>query len=242
MSQLLHIDDRVLFDSAEHRVVALVGTRSAWWTAQNPKGPVMQIAALTISIIALLVSILAVRRQIQLSRHSNSIPLLVDLFREHRGEYLAQVRHLVVHDLSASALSNGLAGLPADQRRQVRDLVWFYDNLGAFVVHKIVDAQLVVGYLGGSVVDVWKKLLPLIEADRVSRKTAGRTDHEAWLEYFQYLYEAAESELARRSKGKLARTMLHRLRHCRRQQSASLTSWPKRPNDRITPTDDLDQV
>src|SRR6266511_3661000 len=116
----------------------------------------MQLAALGISILALLVSVAAVRRQIQLSQHSNSIPVLVDLFREHRSDYLAKARSLVIYQLSDSDLSSGLAGLPEDQRRQVRDLIWFYDNLGAFVIHKIVDAPLVAGYLGGSVIDVWE--------------------------------------------------------------------------------------
>jgi hypothetical protein len=89
----------------------------------------MQLAALGISILALLVSVAAVRRQIQLSQHSNSIPVLVDLFREHRSDYLAKARSLVIYQLSDSDLGSGLAGLPEDQRRQVRDLIWFYDNL-----------------------------------------------------------------------------------------------------------------
>jgi hypothetical protein len=174
----------------------------------------MQIAALTISIVAMLVSVVAVRRQIQLSRHSNSIPMLVDLFREHRGDYLARVRHLVIHELSTDDLRAGLAGLPEDQRQQVRDLVWYYDNLGAFVVHRIVDAALVAGYMGGSIIDVWEKLLPLVEADRVNRATIGRTDHKHWLEYFEYLYDAATAAEARHEKGdKRVRTLVHRIRH-----------------------------
>ena len=174
----------------------------------------MQIAALTISIVALLVSVIAVRRQIQLSRHSNSIPVLVDLFREHRGDYLAKARHLVVHELSASDLKAGLTGLPEGQRQQVRDLIWFYDNLGAFVVHKIIDAPLVVGYMGGSITDVWEKLLPLVEADRVNRAAAGRTDHKHWLEYFQYLYDVAvAAEAGREQEDKRMRTVMRRIRH-----------------------------
>jgi hypothetical protein len=174
----------------------------------------MQIAALTISIVALLVSVVAVRRQIQLSRHSNSIPMLVDLFREHRGDYLAKARHLVVHELSANDLSAGLTGLPEDQRQQVRDLIWFYDNLGGFVVHKIVDAPLVAGYMGGSIIDVWEKLLPLVEVDRVNRAAAGRTDHKHWLEYFKYLYDTAvATEAMRENEDKRVRALMHRIRH-----------------------------
>ncbi|WP_410659598.1 hypothetical protein [Amycolatopsis sp. lyj-112] len=148
----------------------------------------MQLAALLISIMALLVSATAVRRQIRLSRHSNSMPVLVDLFREHRSDYLARARHLVVHELSGDDLRSGLNGLPQDRRLQVRDLLWFYDNLGVFVVHKLIDVPMVAGYLGGSVIDVWEKLMPLIEADRLNRAAAGRADHERWLEYFEYLY------------------------------------------------------
>lgn len=176
----------------------------------------MQIAALTISILAMLVSAIAVRRQIQLSRHSNSMPLLVDLFREHRSDYLAQARQLVIHELPTDSLGSGLSGLPEDQRRQVRDLLWFYDNVGAFMVHNIVDARLVVGYLGGSVIDVWTKLLPLIEADRVNRATAGRTDHKYWLEYFQHLYETAVvAEPLRGKRPRRLHIIMPRKRHSR---------------------------
>jgi hypothetical protein len=170
----------------------------------------MQIAALTISLVAILVSVVAVRRQIQLSRHSNSIPMLVDLFREHRSDYLAQVRRYVVYELSTSDLGNGLAGLPDEQRRHVRDLLWFYDNLGAFVVYEIVDAPLVTGYLGGSVIDAWEKLLPLIDAERANRAAAGRTDHKHWLEYFQYLYHVAVAEGPKNGDRRI-RTMMRRI-------------------------------
>jgi hypothetical protein len=81
-------------------------------------------------------------------------------------------------------------------------------------VHKIVDAPLVAGYTGGSIIDVWEKLLPLVEADRVNRAAAGRTDHKYWLEYFQYLYDTAiAAEAGRKKKDGRMRAAMRRIRH-----------------------------
>lgn len=146
-----------------------------------------------VAVLALFVSLAAAaggyyfgRRQTVTARQANQIPALVDLFREHRSESLARTREFVCgDDLTECDLSEGLAGLPQEMQVPVRELMWFYDNLGALVAHGIVDREPVAGYLGGSVLVCWTRLAPLVRAERDRRRPF--PDSGRWQEYFENL-------------------------------------------------------
>lgn len=64
----------------------------------------MEVFALVVSFLALLVSVATSFRQLRLARHANAVPVLVDLFREHRSERLAQAREFVYTAVLKSAI------------------------------------------------------------------------------------------------------------------------------------------
>ncbi|OQQ13666.1 hypothetical protein B0675_25695 [Streptomyces sp. M41(2017)] len=148
----------------------------------------VEIAALIVSAVALLVSGVVSLRQIRLTEHANTLPVLVDMFREHRSDRLAEARQVVHEKLPGYDLSLGLAGLPDNERFLVRELAWFYDNLGALVAHGVVDIEPVSGYLGGSVITVWESLQPLVQAERSKRANNALPDPNRWQQYFENLY------------------------------------------------------
>ncbi|MCX4976245.1 hypothetical protein [Streptomyces sp. NBC_00620] len=147
----------------------------------------MNIAALVLSITAVVVSVLVSIRQLTLARHSNTLPVVIDLFREHRGDDLTDARAFVYRELDTFDLSQGLSGLPEDKQNLVRDLAWFYDNVGALVTHSVVDVEPVSGYLGGSVILMWEKMEPLIQAER-ARRNPSLENSQRWQVYFENLY------------------------------------------------------
>ena len=147
----------------------------------------MNVAALVLSITAVVVSVLVSVRQLTLARHSNTLPVLIDLFREHRSDNLTKARVFVFNDLETFDLSQGLGCLPEDEQTLVRDLAWFYDNVGALVTHNVVDLEPVSGYLGGSVILIWEKMEPLIQAERARRNLSAH-DPQRWQVYFENLY------------------------------------------------------
>jgi hypothetical protein len=147
----------------------------------------MQQASFVLSIVAIVVSLLNGLRQLRLSRHANSLRVLVDLFKEHREERLARARQFVYTELASYKLDAGLSSLPEEERILVRDLAWFYDNLGALVFHRIVDLGPIAGYLGGSVIAVWEKMKPIVDVERDRKQAAGMPD-PGWQEYFEMLY------------------------------------------------------
>ncbi|MEU1708403.1 hypothetical protein ABZ478_24025 [Streptomyces sp. NPDC005706] len=160
----------------------------------------LEIAALVVSLVALAVTGAVSFRQLRLTEHANTLPVLVDLFREHRSVRLAQARQVVHEQLSAYDLSAGLAGLPEDDRHLVRELAWFYDNLGALVAHGVVDIEPVSGYLGGSVISVWESLQPLVQAERAKRAQNAMPDPNRWQEYFENLYHLVRETPADRAR------------------------------------------
>lgn len=130
--------------------------------------------------MALGVSGLVSVRQLSLTEHTNTLPVLVDLFREHRSMRLALAREVVFEQLPAWDLSTGMEGLPEAERNLIRELALFYDNLGALVTHGVVDIGPVSGYLGGSVISVWERMEPLVRAERAKRAQNALPDPNRW--------------------------------------------------------------
>lgn len=149
----------------------------------------MNIAALLVSVVALLVSGAASYSQLRLAKHANTLPVLVELFREHRSDHLAEARRFVHQELPRRDISEGLDSLSSEEAKKVRDLAWFYDNLGALVAHGVVDIDPISGYLGGSVISTWESMRPLIVAHRARRMAAGRDDGAQWQGYYENLYQ-----------------------------------------------------
>ena len=111
--------------------------------------------------------------------------MLIDLFKEHRGEWLARARNFIHNELSDCDLSRGLDGLPSEGRELLRDHAWSYDNLGALVTHGVIDLDAVSGYLGGSVTSCWKAVRPIVLAERAQRERYD--DPDRWQIYFENL-------------------------------------------------------
>jgi hypothetical protein len=146
-------------------------------------------ASFVLSIVAVVVSLLNGFRQWRLSRHANSLRVVVDLFKEHREDRLARARQFVFTELATRDLTKGLEGLPEEERLLVRDLAWFYENLGALVVYKIVDIAPIAGHLGGSAVAAWEKLKPIVDVEREKRRKESSDEPGRWQEYFEALYD-----------------------------------------------------
>ncbi|TVZ75664.1 hypothetical protein [Streptomyces sp. BK340] len=168
----------------------------------------MEIAALVVSLVAFGVSGAVSWRQLRLSEQANTLPVVVDLFREHRSVRLARARTFVHEELPACDLSLGLAGLPDEGQDLVRELAWYYDNLGALVTHGVVEIEPVSGYLGGSVISVWEHLEPLVAVERARRAQNALPDPTRWQEYFENLYHLVRETPAEQAR---AETPLWRL-------------------------------
>lgn len=144
----------------------------------------IKVLPIAISVIALVVSAFSYRA----ARHNVSTKVLVDMFKEHRSPEFAETRRFVHRQIDPlkHPSDQGFSAF-GDMEPRVRDLAWFYDNLGVLVHHGTVSLGPVSGYLGGSVSDTWNKLEPYIEAERSARSTS--VNPGRWQIYFELLNE-----------------------------------------------------
>lgn len=76
-------------------------------------------------------------------------------------------------------------GLPGSTRNT--PLTHLVDNIGLLVAERLVPAELVAGYMGTSILDLWERLAPHIYADREVRRAEGADPGYQF--YFEHLAE-----------------------------------------------------
>ena len=143
---------------------ALAWLLSAWEAAVAPQPALSSLPGIltlavapvsfsdVIALLALVVSLAAAaagyyfgRRQALTARQANQIPALIDLFREHRSP-IGGRQAMVWGGTSGMRPDGWPRRIPIARREAVRQLTWFYDNLGALVAHGIVDLEPVEVY------------------------------------------------------------------------------------------------
>lgn len=115
------------------------------------------------------------------ARRANTVPALVDFFREYRS--YEPSRRYVLRDLKSLDPQLGVSELPDEARGHVVTVCHYLDQLGLLVDRRLVEAEAVAGLMGDSILLCWQSLAPYIRQERATR---GR-DYAA---YFEALVES----------------------------------------------------
>lgn len=144
----------------------------------------MAVAALVVSLCALVVSALIALEQ---RRLETAQPVAYDVFRELRES--AMKRRNVVQGLRDVSPQDGLDGISDPQLRRIAiEVSHNMDNLGMLVAHKLAKIDIVAGGAGDTVIRMWQVLGPFIEREREIRSERGdATDPIGYQAYFEYL-------------------------------------------------------
>ncbi|WP_435863905.1 DUF4760 domain-containing protein [Streptomyces phaeochromogenes] len=127
----------------------------------------LNLTSLSISLTALVVSILLTLRQIRLASGGNHLPVVLDAFRESRSvEWLAAEEYILTALTNDHATDCGCRGLPVPARTYADTIGLFYDDLGKLVAHGVIDQNLVIGAYGTNIVRLWDAVAPYVYADR----------------------------------------------------------------------------
>lgn len=144
-----------------------------------------------IATVALLASGLAATHQLRLWRLQNSVPVLIDVFREFRRDPVIVEGRTWIAQQTLPAVSGGASEQDGADRgfAALPSAVWqlshFYDNLGLLVIQGLIDPSVVNAWLGQPIERAWTILWPYIDAER---KVRGSTRERAvYQEYFQWL-------------------------------------------------------
>jgi hypothetical protein len=120
-----------------------------------------------VALAGVLVAIFFSSRQVRLARLQNLSPVILEAFREARTAEWFEARDWVVKNLPCDEISprNGVSRQLDDVRWNMRRVGFFYDNLGVFVAHRIVSEDLIIGFFGVGLTEVWGVMEPYIRAE-----------------------------------------------------------------------------
>jgi len=141
--------------------------------------------SLVLSLVALASSIFFGTWQLRLSRHANSVPVLIGMLQEWRSPEFAMHRDFVANQLPEPPVA--LTSLTEPALTHARSVAHFFDNLGVLVRHNVIDEAVVLSYLGRAVLFYWGRLEPFIEVENTSRGGGLLEEGERYQSFFHYL-------------------------------------------------------
>ncbi|MBB5938973.1 DUF4760 domain-containing protein [Streptomyces zagrosensis] len=142
----------------------------------------LNLAALFISLAALIVSILLTQRQIRLSNGGNHLPVILEAFKMHHNPAYLEAEKYLLHELAQEHSADcGCTGLPEPARTHALTIGMYFDDLGKLVAHDVIDQNLIVGSYGvEGIVCMWDALAPYVYQQRRTH------DNHFWI-YFENL-------------------------------------------------------
>jgi hypothetical protein len=128
---------------------------------------VLNLAALAISLTALVISILLTLRQIRVASGGVHLPVVLQAFNHSRSPEWFEAQEYVLTSLAHEhQADHGWRGLPDQARTHANTIGLFYDDLGKLVAHGMVDQRLVIGSYGTNIVGLWDALAPYVYTER----------------------------------------------------------------------------
>ncbi|GIM88532.1 DUF4760 domain-containing protein [Paractinoplanes toevensis] len=144
-------------------------------------GLAVNIAAVIISLSAILVSSLFARHQLRLMRRSDDTVVAIELLtRECRTEEFLNSEDYIVHRLPKQPPAEGISGLPPEGRRHISRVGLYYTSLGALIVTGSLQETMVVSLMPTRARRVWFALEPYIVKERELRSPT-------YLSFFEHL-------------------------------------------------------
>ncbi|MBL7489316.1 DUF4760 domain-containing protein [Frankia sp. AgB1.9] len=132
------------------------------------------IAALSASIAALIVSTLAANRQTKAADGANRIPFLLEVFGKFSsGDFiddLLYVEFTLVHEHNGSL---GISGLPQETRDRVLRVVMHFQTLAYLASFRVVDEEIILASVRIHIIQAWDALAPFIYQERNREQKVG---------------------------------------------------------------------
>ena len=129
---------------------------------------VLGVAALAVSVVALVVSATLAARQVRLLRDANHLPAIVDLFSEFRNVALHNDFYYVTEQLRKEHDPQlGLSGLPEPAKSAAYNVAYYFNTLALMVGFGVFDdRRLFVTAIRQRIVSAWGALKPYVLAER----------------------------------------------------------------------------
>jgi hypothetical protein len=168
----------------------------------------MTIAAFVISILSATAAVgagLIARWQLKEARIANALPAVLALFSEYRTRPMGHARSVVFDQVGTAERRLPLSELPESVRQEALAVCHFFDHLGVLIEEGLLKPEFAARFLGDTAINLWKKLLPCILAERRLRHDRGWAGAFDYLLYFESLMVTLDEVGPERSRLKLKR-------------------------------------
>lgn len=142
----------------------------------------INISALTLSLVATIVSTIFARRQVRMAEHSN-LANVTELLSEFQTPEFRLHRDYVTTRLWSECPSEeaGFTNLPDEPRRHVYAVANFFNTVGKLAANGMVSSLAISSYMGRSILRTWTSLEPYIRYERRTRPD------ENYMAFFEHI-------------------------------------------------------
>ncbi|MER6678877.1 DUF4760 domain-containing protein [Streptomyces sp. NPDC000983] len=128
----------------------------------------LNVLAITVSVVALVASLFFGSRQVRAARHANYLPALMDLLAEFRTARLHDEYQYVCGRLAHEHdPAQGLRGLPSQTREVVFNVTYFFQTIAALYAMGIIDEAAATLMVRRRAATVWAAVQPFVERERL---------------------------------------------------------------------------
>ncbi|MEI7660888.1 MAG: hypothetical protein WCK34_01760 [Bacteroidota bacterium] len=160
--------------------------------------------SLFLSGLSLIISTLVLIRQISFAKKSNQLQVAIDVLREYRNiEFKNKVKIIFENIDSHDTAHRAFDDYPADICNALRSVSNFFDNIGLLIFHKLVDKEIIIGFMGENALTVWDKISPLI----LNIRDKSGMDYQCYYEHFVCLVQEKDPDLVRKGLKKTKRQL-----------------------------------
>ncbi|MFI5838838.1 hypothetical protein ACIA8K_03870 [Catenuloplanes sp. NPDC051500] len=137
-------------------------------------GQVLGVAALLVSLLALLVSAIFAARQVTHMRNANYVPVMIDLLAQFRSvEFNDNYRFVCTRLPVEHEPTAGISGLPDDVRAKIYDVAYYYQLFAALTALGVLQDRQIIAVLRDRIVHVWYSIEPFVIVEREAAQHTG---------------------------------------------------------------------
>jgi hypothetical protein len=149
---------------------------------------VLSLISVVIALSAVLVAIFAARDNAHAAERSRVLPVISEALREWRSPEIIAHRRRLINLTGLTPPEGGFEELPAEIRESAYSWCYYCDTLGQLALYKIVPEEIIIGYIGTQLIQVWCIMEPFILKEREHRaRTLPPGAPAAFLPYYEHL-------------------------------------------------------
>ena len=149
---------------------------------------IISLISVILALVAVCVSAWQARSNIQGARHSRSLPVIAEIFKEFRSREFWESMYNLLTLSSDKMAVGGFRALSEDQQEDAYKVCYFFDQIGALVAFGVVREDIVVAIMGTQIVQVWSVMFPVIKNERIHRsETYPSNAPSGFLGFYEHL-------------------------------------------------------